>query len=77
MKINWVHDTLLVNRNDGAIMRNISTFEKEEYQKLIDTLGLSDNRPDENDFADYFNAWNFGQTEKDFDFCISSSLNNL
>ena len=58
-------------------MRNISTFEKEEYQKLIDTLGLSDNRPDENDFADYFNAWNFGQTEKDFDFCISSSLNNL
>lgn len=61
-------------RDDGAFMNNIVAFEKEEYQKLMDTLGLCEHDEDVSDYSEYFNAWNFGQTENDFEYSITSSL---
>lgn len=55
-------------------MKNIVVFEKEEYQKLMDTLGILGDDIDDSDDTDYFNAWNFGQAESDHEFLITSSL---
>lgn len=56
-------------------MKPTAVFEKEEYQKLMETLGLVDyTAEDVDDENDYFNAWNFGITEDDCNFSISSSL---
>lgn len=49
-------------------------FGKEDYQKLMDTLGILDDDRDDGDDIDYFNAWNFGQTERDYEFSTTSSL---
>lgn len=57
------------------IMKTASVFEKEEYEKLMETLGLQDNEPQEDlDDTDYFNAWHFGQSDEDCKFFICSSL---
>ena len=41
----------------------------------METLGLVDYAPEESDDdTDYFNAWNFGKTEEDYNFSICSSL---
>ena len=57
-------------------MKNTIVFKENEYKKLIETLGLLDNQPDEKECVDYFNAWNFGQSEKDYQFIIGCSLND-
>lgn len=50
-------------------MDMIISFDKEEYEKIIQLLGLRDNQDQElEDDTDYFNAWNFGQTEDDYQF---------
>ncbi len=55
-------------------MESIVAFETEEYQKLMYTLGLIETDGNDCDYAEYFNAWNFGQTERDFQFSITTSL---
>ena len=56
-------------------MDTVLTFDREEYEKMMQLLGLQDNQPDEPaDDTDYFNAWNFGQTEKDYLFVTHSSI---
>ncbi len=56
-------------------MKSIAVFEVEEYEKMMASLGLLDNEPDEDDDTeDYFNAWHFGQSEKDSEFVLCSSL---
>lgn len=56
-------------------MKTASVFEKEEYEKLMETLGLQDNTPqEEEDDNNYFNAWHFGQSEEDYKYVICSSL---
>ena len=55
-------------------MKTIVDFQKEEYEKLIETLGLKESTPEEADNTDYFNAWNFGLREEDCEFTISASL---
>lgn len=55
-------------------MKTITDFQKEEYEKLIETLGLEDNNPEETDDSEYFNAWSFGLKEEDCEFTISASL---
>lgn len=57
-------------------MKSTIVFKENEYKKLIETLGLLDNQPDEKECVDYFNAWNFGQSEKDYQFIIGCSLND-
>ena len=57
-------------------MKSITLFERDEYQKLMETLELSEDITEEADKSVYFNAWNFGQTERDFEFLISSSVIN-
>ena len=57
------------------IMKTASVFEKEEYEKLMETLGLQNIEPQEDsDDNDYFNAWHFGQSDEDCKFFICSSL---
>lgn len=56
-------------------MKTLTTFERQEYEKIISTLGISESERSE--FAeetDFFNAWNFGQSEKDYEFFVVSSL---
>ncbi len=55
-------------------MKTVIDFKKEEYEKLIETLDLVENMPDQTDDIDYFNAWNFGLKEEDCNFIISASL---
>ena len=56
-------------------MKTISVFEKEEYEKMMETLGLQNSPPDENDdTTDYFNAWHFGQDIEAGDFVFCTSL---
>ena len=55
-------------------MKSTIDFQKEEVEKLIDSLGLKDNVPEEIDDTDYFNAWNFGLRKEDCEFTISASL---
>ena len=50
-------------------MDSIVSFDKEEYEKIMQLLGLRDNQNQEQeDDTDYFNAWNFGHTEDDYQF---------
>ena len=49
-------------------------LQKEEYETLLENLGLNDNDPEKTDETDYFNAWNFGIKEEDCKFIIKSSL---
>lgn len=56
-------------------MKTIAVFEKEEYEKIIETLGLQNNNPqEETEDCDHFNAWHFGQSEEDCKFVLCSSL---
>ena len=53
------------NMTKGILIINIE-------KKLLD---LQDSQKDESiDYSDYFNAWNFGQTEKDYIFVTRSSV---
>ena len=59
-----------------TFMKTISVFEIEEYEKMMDALGLQNYVSDVNDdITDYFNAWHFGQDEDagNFVFCTSLS----
>lgn len=56
-------------------MKTTAVFEKEEYEKLIETLDLQNNAPEAPEGIDnYFNAWHFGQSEEDCKYIICSSL---
>lgn len=55
-------------------MQSVVEFQQEEYEKLIDILGMRDNKPEETDDTDYFNAWFFGKREEDFLYTNSSSV---
>ena len=55
-------------------MKSVEVLKKEEFEKLIETLGLNDKEFDSGDDTDYFNAWGFGLREEDCDFTISASL---
>lgn len=55
-------------------MDTILTFDKEEYDKLVELLGLTDNSIGEEDTEKYFDAWNFGQSENDCNFYTHASL---
>lgn len=54
-------------------MKTIMDFQKEEYELLMDTLGLKDSDPEDTNDTVYFNAWNFGLREEDCEFTISAS----
>lgn len=54
-------------------MKTIKEFQKEEYELLMDTLGLKDSTPEDTNDTVYFNAWNFGLREEDCEFTISAS----
>lgn len=58
-------------------MQSIIEFQQEEYEKLIEILGLKDNNPKETDDTDYFNAWFFGKREEDFLYTNSSSVQSM
>ena len=66
-------DILQVKRNNSS-MKSVEVLKKEEFEKLIETLGLNDKESDSGDDTDYFNAWGFGLREEDCDFTISASL---
>ena len=54
-------------------MKTVSLFEKEEADKLLETLGLTNNPPGEiDDSSCYFNAWHFGKAAEDGDYIIST-----
>lgn len=55
-------------------MDMVLDFDREEYDMIIKLLGLVEN-PNENaeDDTDYFNAWNFGQSENDYRYFTHSS----
>ena len=55
-------------------MNTILDFQKEDYNKLIESLKLEEDMEDKTDNTDYFNAWNFGLSEEDFEFVLSASL---
>ena len=55
-------------------MKMISTLEKEEYEKMMETLGLLEKASDTEDTTRYFNAWHFGQNEEAGDFVFSATL---
>lgn len=58
-----------------TFMKTISVFEIEEYEKMMETLGLQDHTPDvSDDTTDYFNAWHFGQDEDAGNFMFYASL---
>ena len=58
-------------------MKSIVAFEEAEYKKLMETLGLEGtNKENDEDKSEYFNAWNFGHAENDYEFVTSSSLND-
>ena len=59
------HVILHPRKSRGDIMKSTIDFQKEEVEKLIDSLGLKDNVPEEIDDTDYFNAWNFGLRKRD------------
>jgi hypothetical protein len=43
----------------------------------METPELAKDTSEETDKSIYFNAWNFGQTERDFEFMISSSVTEM
>ena len=51
--------------------KSVETLEREEYEKMMQILGLSDSR-DDYDETDYFDAWNFGKTEEDYEFIVTN-----
>ena len=56
-------------------MKTIAVFETEEYEKMMETLGLADKDPNiEEDSTEYFNAWHFGQSDEAGNFTLSASL---
>lgn len=56
-------------------MKTVTVFEIEEYEKLMETLGLLNDTPDnDSDTSEYFNAWHFGQNEDAGDFVFRASL---
>lgn len=69
------HGILHLRESNGEIMDAVLTFDREEYEKMMELLGLQDNQNDESiNYDDYFNAWNFGQTEKDYIFITRASV---
>lgn len=58
-------------------MNRTGIFEGEEYEKLMKLLGISEEeKKEDQDETDYFNAWNFGYTETDFEFTVNDSVIN-
>lgn len=56
-------------------MKTVSVFEAEEYEKMMEALGLADKTHDtDDDTADYFSAWHFGQNEEAGDFVLCATL---
>ena len=56
-------------------MKSTIEFQKEEYEKLMEVLGLSnDNYAENTEREEYFNAWGFGLQEEDCNFKIGTSL---
>ena len=69
-----VHAIFRVKRYEDAMMRPEKDFPEEEYEKLIELLGLGDNSLETVDKSEFFNAWNFGLKEEDCEFILSTSL---
>lgn len=55
-------------------MENNLNFEKAEFEKLMELLGLSNNQPETYEDSDYFNAWGFGLKKEDCEFTIEASM---
>lgn len=58
------------------IMKTISVFKTEEYEKMMEALGLFNTNNAEDETTDYFNAWHFGQSEEagDFVLCTTTAM---
>ena len=63
----------LLNQNKKITMDKILSFNKKEYEKMMQLLDLQNNQEIDLD-SDYFNAWNFGQSEDDYLFTTHSSI---
>lgn len=54
-------------------MNDMTTFEEEEIIKRLESIGvLEDNYT--TDKSEYFNAWNFGQPEGEYEFSIGTVI---
>lgn len=55
-------------------MKMIAALNTEEYEEMMETLGLLEKASGTDDTTRYFNAWHFGQNEEAGDFVFSASL---
>lgn len=56
-------------------MKSTIEFQKEEYERLLNLLELSEGSfAEQPDDENYFNAWNFGLREEDCNFRNSASI---
>lgn len=53
-------------------MKSTIDFQKEEYDALMQMLGLDNDESDDTD--KYFDAWNFGKTSDDSNFFATATL---